>query len=99
MRVLQDAQARNLPSLLERLSRATGHVLLKAHRVPDLDRTVFRARGEKEVIGRDLDRRDGGSVFDEMGDERPVGPIRDSFTGGDGTKSSSARNSRRDSGP
>ena len=79
MRMLEDAHARDLAALLERLPRPTRHVLLQPNRVPDLDRAVLGSCRKEELVGRDLDVGDGARVLDEVGDEGTFGTLGSSF--------------------
>lgn len=76
MRVLENADTRDLPALLVRLPRLARHILLEAHAVPHFDRTIFRGGDEEELIGRDVDCVDGGSVLGKVRDESAFGSRR-----------------------
>lgn len=96
MRILDDADARDLAALLESLSRATRHVLLEADRVPNLDGAVIRACREEELIRSDLNVGDGASVLDEVGDERSFRSTRRALPRREaGTKSATSRDADR----
>jgi hypothetical protein len=74
--VLEDADAPDLPALLVRLPRLARHVFLEAHAVPHFDRAVFGGGDEEQLIGRDVDCVDGGSVLGKVRDESAFGSRR-----------------------
>jgi hypothetical protein len=84
MTLLEHAHASDFPTLLKRLSRFRSNVLLESHGIPDLDRSIFRARREEKLVRRDDDGSDGRGVLGEVGDEGSFGAGRGAVSRGEG---------------